>query len=42
MVQLKHNSQTFMFNLNSRWPVVQEDIIGVYYQNKEGQLLTTY
>jgi hypothetical protein len=42
MVRLKHNGQTFVFNSNSRWPVVQEDVVGVYHQNKEEQLLTAY
>ncbi|GFF94880.1 hypothetical protein IFM47457_10073 [Aspergillus lentulus] len=30
MVRLKHNSQIFIFNLDSRWPLTQEDL-SFYY-----------
>jgi hypothetical protein len=35
MIRLKHNGQTFVFNSDSRWPVVQEDAVGVYDLIKE-------
>lgn len=31
MIRLKHNGQTFVFNSDSRWPVAQGDIVGVYH-----------
>ncbi|KAB8070338.1 hypothetical protein BDV29DRAFT_181055 [Aspergillus leporis] len=30
MIRLKHNGQTFIFNSDSNWPVVQEDVFLQY------------
>jgi hypothetical protein len=35
MIRLKHNGQTFVFNSDSRWPVAQGDIVGVYHRIKK-------
>lgn len=29
MVRLKHNGQIFIFNSDSRWPLTQEDLVGI-------------
>jgi hypothetical protein len=42
MVRLKHNGQIFLFNSDSRWPLTQEDLVGICHGNKERQLLLIY
>lgn len=39
MIRLKHNGQIFMFNSDSGWPPMQEDMVGICYGNKETQFL---
>jgi hypothetical protein len=39
MARLKHNGQIFVFNSDSRWPLMQEDLVGIRHGNKEIQLL---
>lgn len=39
IIRLKHNGQIFLFNSDSGWPPMQEDMVGICYGNKETQFL---
>jgi hypothetical protein len=41
MIRLKHNGHIFMFNSDSRWPLMQ-DMVGICYGNKETQFLIVH